>query len=454
MSTFTQFTGGAAPVGSFIPTSGAFGVNFTSNGAEYLQTGYLKAYSASYASLVGASKTLGSKNTPPTSTSFVINQNYYDAVGGATMMAYTSGGTTNYYPWCAYNSGPAGPGYSNTTVTWSTSTTSAPTAISFPSSIGTMYLGDIVIFNNRLLAIWNYYSTSTTGYDALYNVIGGTASLIQIINNGTGDVSGYKLVASPSLCVLIGNDLQTGGGGSKSGNIYTSTDGVTWTARTNSITLSGTIQRAEYFASANLFIFVTNTGAIYTSPNGYTLTLRTSPAGMSSPGYSNGQYYKNYSTNITNLAMIWVGGTQLLYTTDGINYSISTVNDYSQNPLLYNVMPASGPYVLGTDGTRILLGQVGSNYLAYTTTGINFVLDFRRTGYVSYGFSNLNYGPRVSGFSKIGATTYIISEFRGYGNYVLDATGSIATSTPDLVGQQAAFTWASGSSLNTYLRIA
>ena len=457
MSTFTQFVGGGVPVGGFAPNANSvYPINFTANGQEWIQTGYLKSYNAAYAPLISGSKLLGAKNVAPVSTVFTTSRSYYQNNASSTLFAYTFSGTTYYYPWCAYNS----QSYGTTTIGYSTSLTSATTAVTLGSGAPyNGYIGDVTVFNNRVLFSCNYYSTSTTGYDWLLSTTTGApnvaANVLSMNATAVGNQAGYKVVASPTLCVLIANDLTSAGGGSKSGNIYTSTDGATWTARTNNINFDSNIYRAQYFASANLFIFVTVNGNIYTTSDGYTFTQRTSPTGMASCAAPQSGFYKNYSSAISGLAMFWLTATYFLYTTDGINYSITSTVDYSQNPLTYTLFPNGSTYAVGNDGTRILITQVGNNYIGYTTTGTNITLDFRRTGYQTYGFSNTNYSRTVSGFYQFGSTTFQVSEDYSYGaTYYANITGTVATATCDLVGQPSAFTWASGSSFNTYLRIA
>lgn len=436
MSTFSQFVGGGTPIGTYIQANATInGPNFTAAGQEFLQTGYLKAYTSTYAPIVSVSKLLATANRGPTSTTFTggYNTNYGQNFASSAFLSYTSGATTYYFLINSYNGGGSQPVYYGSNLSGSS------TLVTNTISNNSVMIGALS-FNNKILTSIGNNSPSA---DEIYLWTAGAYSLVTSFNAGAP--VGYKMVASPSLLVLVRGAL-----GTASGDVRTSTDGATFTARTPSLAVTGTISRVEYFASAGLFIYVCSDGSIYTSPDGYTLTARTAPTGMPTPtAIPNYQLINNLSTSISGLAVIWITTTKFIYTTNGTSYSLVDVNDYTTNPQTWGKF-TSTYMVVGNDGTRIIIGGVTQNYLAYTTNGSSWSLDFVRTGYPSYSFSATNYSPRVSTFAKIGSSTYIIPELNG-SLYACDITSSIAMATPDLVGT--ATTLTGYGSFNSYVRI-
>jgi hypothetical protein len=136
-----------------------------------------------------------------------------------------------------------------------------------------------------------YYPTMATSTASYY--------LYSPINTGS-------TVADPSLesislqinSVAYGNNLYLAAG--LGGRLYTSTDTITWTARSLSTTLE-TITSVAYLNTT--YVVGTLEGNIYTSTDGTTWTARTSGITIgyqiNDLDYLNGKYYATYSNHVT-----------------------------------------------------------------------------------------------------------------------------------------------------------
>lgn len=135
-------------------------------------------------------------------------------------------------------------------------------------SFGTTNMQQVAYGNNKFVAIGAAYAASTS--------------------NGTSWAVVSHGVAS-SNAVGYGNNLWLIGGGNSTGNLSTSTDLITWTARTSNTT-SGII--ALNYGNG-LYLYGTPNGGIGTSTDGITWTSRTSNSAggdVLSIGYYNNQY--------------------------------------------------------------------------------------------------------------------------------------------------------------------
>lgn len=143
------------------------------------------------------------------------------------------------------------------------------------------------------------------------------------------------------------------GTGDALGDIYTSTDGVTWTARTPSVTI-GAIRKCFWSPTLSAFVYKNSTGDFFKTTDGYTMSTLTLPgSGTSRDIVDTGTtLYASYSSNLysspdgTTWTLVgpmgvsasflyYAGGILFAYTSYYTRCGISTDNGVSFIPLYF-----------------------------------------------------------------------------------------------------------------------
>lgn len=412
MSTLTQFLGGGIPLGSGTAIFDVIGVgtNPTVNGQEFLARGWIKAYSSTYAPLMAISKGYGVQliNTTP-------GTNWG---GGFCRVEYSSAGST-YYQITRDATG---------TTRRGTSFTGAATSTGL-----TVQASDSLTFKTVALASGYSGTNGEVWYGNGGNWVGTGISASFTVGEQV------LLAASPTKAIAIQITTYTNGA--------QSSDGITWTynAMTGiALTALNGVWRLTWSPVGNCFILVGSDNKIYTSANGVAWTLRTTPSGMvSAPdgqwGYSN--FQNSYCASSATSTLIWLGKSQYLRTTDGINFSLYDLRGTAASSL--GVQTLFDLPAMIYDGTQYIV-QSGQNrftpYL-YSTDGITWNYAYRfysntqavPNAYPS-GYNDAIYYPQ--GISYVNSRTILTAQGSGYASTTLpyDITGKFTAATPDYVG--------------------
>lgn len=422
MSTLTQFLPqGDSFLGEYLPFNTVYsGPMVTLNTREFLRTGTTVSYASKYAPLMTVSKAYGMKGgtaigsawqrtTTTTAPAIVKAGSNYHVVYVGTNFSNTGNAPIRY------GSSFAGSATDTTPPNADNNAAIIRDAISFNGrSIITGLPGDFG--NNDLNIIWS--SSSTTYTSRGFNNIGGQGP-------------GRLLAASPSLCVAYATALNG------NGSVRTSTNGDTWTNQTANI---GSLARVVWSPAASAFIGIRSDGTIWTTTDGYTFTQRTAPDGMPTSITQEGAaaYLATSTGSATYMA---VGGSKILKITGLTNY---TILDYSALPGLSNIT-----FTLAYDGTRLIrVAKSSLAQVAYSTDeGVTWTSDFN----ISQVVSGTNFRT-VNTMIFIDSSLYVFVS--GSYPFFVDYTGNIGSASPSLVGVPDVVTWASGSGLSSYIRIA
>ena len=447
MSTFTQFLGGSVPVGGIIQApKGLYQVNPSISGSEYLQTGNVKAYSASYAGLVSAFPPTG--NQLPTSGGSWYYRTLQSGTGSFNGLRVEKGGTY-YYGFFMQGNGANG-----------------GTLYAYGSSIGSAAVGSGGGANNYILDSGSFNSNAicsfNTGIYTGNSAVGAGALQLRY----TDAVCGKMFAFSPTLGIAVRNNEAMNA--ATAGFVCTTTDGVTWTDRTLSVAgaTAAYIRRVTWSTIGNCFIFVTDTGLIYTSTDGYTLTSRTAPAGMTT-SVTNYCGQTSFNANTSSATLISLGGRSVtggpyvLKTTNGTTF---TLIDLATAPGLagtYSYAPgnANSPFTPNiawdpTTSKLVISCTAGvyygnaSNAIAYSTdSGATWTLD--STKFLTTGentISGMNATPDGNFMMGIGGSD---GSNWAYGTAYF--WNNKVGNTPDYVGYS---TTVSTNGFTGYLRIA
>lgn len=182
--------------------------------------------------------------------------------------------------------------------------------------------------------------------------------------------------------LTYGNGLYVAAGAG--GMLRTSTDGITWDTRTSSTTLA--ISALTY---GNGVYVYGGTGGISTSTDGITWTVRTTSLVPTALTYGNGQYVLATSS----------GGIST--STNGITWTTRTSGTSSA---IYALTYGNGVFVYGGGGT----GGVGRRIAISTDNGVTWIerpIDLTSTFWVTaltYGNGLYVYGSR---FARLGTST-------------------------------------------------
>ena len=214
--------------------------------------------------------------------------------------------------------------------------------------------GSKVVFEagSRLIAV-SQFSSATTGYyqyassdNGLTWSTGGQSFQAGIC----GTAYGNSIFVAGTYRTVTGTQL------------YTTTDGITWTARTLAAGTSGTNLTSVAFG-AGLFVIVGGAGVIQTSPDGITWTARTNPLGTGVV-----LYHVSYDPTVGFIALVG-SNNNILRSADGITWT--SVNVPIMNRTSYiNLIYAESVPIARLNGTLYLTGT-GDSILT-TTDGATF----------------------------------------------------------------------------------
>jgi hypothetical protein len=230
-------------------------------------------------------------------------------------------------------------------ITWTTrssGTTANLTASNPFTSIYTNYplvfggTSNTVIYSNADGSVWTkvnttinpyvasaYYDASSSQYSAAWTFVASTYTSsvpVSWVISGSSTPASTELQSLNINSVAYGNSLYLAAG--INGQMYTSTDTITWTQRS----IAGTTESITAVNYLNAtYVAGTLDGNIYTSTDGTSWTLRTSNIAAGNQinylGYLNGKYYAGYSNHLS---------------------KTSSSNEYTSNPGLSNYGYNSG----------------------------------------------------------------------------------------------------------------
>ncbi len=301
MSVFTQFTTNTTPFGQLIPLWDTK-TNPTIDGVEYLRTGTLKS-STGYSSLVSNYPSLGLN--VPTGSSYAMGS------GSAGRGVCLTDGTRYYY-------------FSSNSISYGTSVTSAWTAtISLPQGAPT----DACRFGTSSTLLYVQAGNVFLNY-----LVGTTATAVNTTNS-------MYVCASNTAGTLA---VMVGGTGALANNIWTSTNGTSWTSRTPSGAAGRNVYKATWSPVANAFIYIDTSFEVYTTTDGFTLTSRGFLSGftgsMATASY-NAQTASNASSPTSTLMAFQDSQTWITRTTNGTSYTTSSVASLFGPSVPTNVIP-------------------------------------------------------------------------------------------------------------------
>lgn len=469
MSLVTQFLPqGDSFAGETIPgLTSAWGINPTFAGREYLATGYLKTYSADYATLAANFKNyVANYNTeqwgvvdpfartynPPTGS---WSRNYYNNSGGQTagLLAYKIyylGG--NFHSvFHHFTNQPIGDGYAIYGASFGTTATNG---LLQPGNTGgtqaQFRVEDSCLFNNYLFV----GRAAASGYNEFDRSSGSsyTTSVYSAAGSQLRITEAYLMAASPTRMLIFFN-LTDGNASTVNGSVVYTDNGTSFTTTSTSANIypSGSsasnrgMRRLCWSTAGNCFIGVMSNGSIYTSPNGITWTQRTSPSGMPTSIAYVGNSHGCFSAHSSSVSLISLGSTgnatYLLRTTDGINFTLVDIGTFNL-PFFQNSTP-----VLVWDGTTFIAAN--GNFWFLSTDGATWIQDYAKVstpnnygaGLISYANGELWSIGRLAPNSLDGGTTY--SKWNGRYNLA----------PPQVVGDATARTWAGSSSYTPFIRI-
>lgn len=119
------------------------------------------------------------------------------------------------------------------------------------------------------------------------------------LTNQTSTNNLTDFIVGPSTVVAFGS----------TGKLSTSTDGITWTTRTNPLTLNATLTAGIYYN--NLFILTDGSGLIATSTDATTWTIRKSPL--------NAELFNKFTSDSTKVVGV-TNTNNIYYSADGITW--------------------------------------------------------------------------------------------------------------------------------------
>jgi long-chain fatty acid transport protein len=134
------------------------------------------------------------------------------------------------------------------------------------------------------------------------------------------------------------------------GNIATSSDGATWTARTPSGATggSGEVYSVGWSPCASAWVMAKEDGTVYTSANGYDFTARTAPVIVENRHDASSRYIASSATS----TLIAHAGGDLLRTTDGTTWTLITTADLFSGlseSITFTICHVGGAYWLTAD---------------------------------------------------------------------------------------------------------
>ncbi|MGA2242426.1 MAG: hypothetical protein ABSH11_10385 [Verrucomicrobiota bacterium] len=233
---------------------------------------------------------------------------------------------------------------------------------------GTIWdLWDVTFGNGMFVTVgWDWYGGANL-YSST-NGINWTSYTTKISNF-------YGVTYGGGLFVAVGDGLILGGLSSKTNrNIYTSPDGITWTARNSGSPVNDVPTIKDVAYGANRFVAVDDAGHAYTSATG-TTWARNAVGTYNYVNYCNGLFFSQNNT-----------GTNLV-SSDGSSWSVmvkDTTNVFSR------VIYTNGLYA-ALSGTNVFTSTNGTNWIQrslHAPTNVNLSeITFGDRNIVAVGYS-------------------------------------------------------------------
>jgi hypothetical protein len=241
-------------------------------------------------------------------------------------------------------------------------------------SPSTNAVGDSVVDSKQTSSGW--VDGGTTLSQSAYPELYAEAGLISDFNF----YNGGSLTAVSTI--IFGDNLFVSGGAS--GIVRTSTDGITWTARTSGTT--STINALTY--GNGLYVYAGNAGILGTSTDAITWTARTSgtTSNINALTYGNGLYVYGGGSGTLRTStngITWTArtsGTSSLITSlaygNGVYvYTAALTTAWSTNAITWTALTTSQIYVLGGtikfDNGLFLISSL-SGYVSTSTDAVNW----------------------------------------------------------------------------------
>jgi len=285
MSALSQFTGGGIPIGASLLALDA-PINFTSGAAEYLRTGSIKAYDASYATAISAApqlrvfgndaKTYGIATAAYTCRYFYVAGNYI-----CPGLNYSSGyyGALNALTGGAVNAGYSGTVASNAShLVYSTA---ANLALNYTTTGAVVTAVGGVFTSYPVPSAMLFANNSWLALSTLGAIAGEQAYINNAVPTGTwtvGASTNIGMTACKGLAYGAGVFVVVGTSASATaGKIATTaTVGSAWTDRTSAAGIIFTASESivDVVFSGSNFVATSSANRILTSPDGINWTAR------------------------------------------------------------------------------------------------------------------------------------------------------------------------------------
>lgn len=296
-----------APVGGFVRMIGES--NPTLEGYEYLRTGVLKPIA-------------GYPLVPTPATHNLALSTVLAGVGQQATQTILYAGTSYYVIGQSMT-----PRYSTDFTTWQ-------------ASAGASTFSDLVVFGGRVVQIL----ASGSDQNSLLN---GVNTLIPAAVPPSGG-GALAVNSAGTLGVIAFRAWAT------AGDIFTSTDGLTFTSQTSSVSSGSSVVAAAWSPTAAAFIYLNNTGVSHTTADGFTLTARgvvvtgATAVAVQSPASAYSASSPTSTIFSVDLTVAGVATRSLLRTTNGAAYSSTLVSSFS------GTTPTTPPRIEYIDGAYFL----------------------------------------------------------------------------------------------------
>ncbi len=402
-------------VGGIVPMASANGY-FTDGSAEYLRTGLLKAYNPKYAPLIGRAPANG----------------YIDLTTAATLSSFQVGNLrpTLYFDGTHFVS--VGKGSIAYASSPSSLTGSALIVMPFAFS-GQDVRGSCQVGSSGGVLV---FGQPTTGQPGIYFKAPGAAVLTSC--TGVTDKIIVSVASNPTGTLLVAIDSTNA--------IYTSTNGTAWTARTMTgghtmatTNANGYVQ-IHWSPCANAFLFAgRNTGlqgtVINRTTDGFTMT------GVLNDTAS---YFDGWLTSSPTVTLVSCQSGVLRRTTDGTTWTTVDLRDSLSNFAFSIPSPSLSINYDGVNNRFYARGRVSADGVTWTQ---GLILRDPVTFLDTSRFISDLYTLNGNVYSFVMSTSNTVESVLEH------PAGTLLRTTPDWVGATA-MTFASGSTLNTFMRIA
>ena len=431
MSVLSQFMGGdATEIGQVIPTTGAMNY-FVSGSKEYLRTGFLRAYSASYSTLRSRSPyvcwvDLSVTNVAPSFSGFTI--------GGNARILHD--GTRYWLARCSQSSQTSQMYSSTDLVTWTGSQPNASVIIRDVTRVGTGTNIVAVGGDGSSTNIWTSSGTATMSNGSTP----WTTQLVSVASNTAGN-----------LVVAI-----TGNTTTNTDNILTSTNGTTWTTRSGTGGNNFTMQAVTWSPCSNAFFIIggnTSSISMNRTTDGFTQTAiwnsDTTAGGIDSSFPSSFEMFIAHSPTATIISQT---GGRLRRTTDGTTWTVIDLNNVNGSSLLTQGGTPSAYKIFYDSVSARFICFIDSTTANATGVYTLYSSDNGLTWFPYFAY-RLSDSPKPYVISSANNQTLVLNHNTGNSaSNISNATNDIAQANPDWIGSTSVI-YGSGSTVATHMRI-